>query len=507
MNTSFRDIKLTTFMLSLLFSLWAIMTDDVINYDGIFYIETARYIYEGEWLAAYKNYHWPFYPLLIAAVSKAGSLSLETSAYIINITLLAFIPYIFISLLIEMGASRKVCISGALLLLLHVSLNDYRDYIIRDFGYWLFFLVSVLQLMRYQSTGRLRFAVGWNISILIATLFRIEGIVFWVFAPVIFLFTGDDIRNRIKTYFTLNSALFISMVFALAYIWISGFSETLMFSRIAEPYYGIQSVIVSFVETIPHKAQQVSDAVLNQFSDKYAVHVVWAALFVIFAFTIIGATGILALILSIYAILKIRIRMMYTHRSILFGMIAINILIFSVFVVTQFFLSGRYVMPLALLLMLPAAFALYALYTWLNSLSGKKGKIRVFGKSILLLVFLSMLIDGLVSFGSSKDYIKSTGKWMETNIPHDAKIYSNVPQIYYYSGRWVNQEAVNHARSAIVKNMFNIDMIRQYDYVSLKFSRKQSSQFENFQKIINKEPVFRDSNSRNDIILIYRINS
>ena len=169
------DLRIWVAVISCALSLLALSRQEPLNYDGILYLTQAAVYTKAGMSAALQLYNWPFYAMCIAGLSKITGLTLLHAAYLLNNIFLIIILTTFISILRELGSSSRLQMVGALVILLYPSLNNYRNYIIRDFGYWAFLLVAFLQLLRFSKTGRFVHALGWSLSICLATLFRVEG--------------------------------------------------------------------------------------------------------------------------------------------------------------------------------------------------------------------------------------------------------------------------------------------------------------------------------------------
>jgi len=192
-----RDPAWLAVVVGLFISLVNVLTDDLINSDGILYSEAAAKFLEGDWQGAMARFSWPFYPLLLGVSSKISFLDFELTAQLVNAGLLALLAFMFVRISQLLGGDRLVMICAAVLLLTNITLNDYRDLIIRDHGYWAFFFTAVYFFLQYHRSRLTKYALGFGISMLIAIAFRIEGIVFAILAPLMLLFQQASWRQRL----------------------------------------------------------------------------------------------------------------------------------------------------------------------------------------------------------------------------------------------------------------------------------------------------------------------
>lgn len=174
---------------STLFSLWAVFRLDLVNNDAIVYLRTAEAYTQGGFNAALQTYGWPFYSIFIAWIQQISSLSYQQSAFLLNSAFFIVICSAFIKLVQLLGANTRVQWWSALLILVYPQLNNYRDFIIRDIGYWAFYLLAIVALASYIQQRKNRHLFLWTLYITMATLFRVEGIFFLIRASHILFYS------------------------------------------------------------------------------------------------------------------------------------------------------------------------------------------------------------------------------------------------------------------------------------------------------------------------------
>ena len=64
------QIRVFTAIASLIFSIYAVYFDDIVNNDGILYLKAAKLFVSGNMEAAFAAYNWPFYSIIIALFHK-----------------------------------------------------------------------------------------------------------------------------------------------------------------------------------------------------------------------------------------------------------------------------------------------------------------------------------------------------------------------------------------------------------------------------------------------------
>lgn len=98
-----RLLCITTVVLSLLVSLWALYLDPVVNVDGIIYIKAAEHFTEGHWDTALSIYKWPFYSFIISMVAQAAGMTEGHAAYLVNGSLYVLMLLGFVALVKSLG--------------------------------------------------------------------------------------------------------------------------------------------------------------------------------------------------------------------------------------------------------------------------------------------------------------------------------------------------------------------------------------------------------------------
>ncbi|HHA19656.1 MAG TPA: hypothetical protein ENK70_08130, partial [Methylophaga sp.] len=83
-------------LISLLLSILALYSDDIINSDGIMYIELSQAYLDGGLIASAKVYNWPFFSILVALIHQITQLSLETSTYVLNTILFVLLTDVLV---------------------------------------------------------------------------------------------------------------------------------------------------------------------------------------------------------------------------------------------------------------------------------------------------------------------------------------------------------------------------------------------------------------------------
>ena len=491
------DLRRLGVLISLLFSAWIIFTNDTLNTDGILYLDVAYHIAHWDWAAASKIYHWNFYSALIALVSKIMFLEVEAAAVLINSLFFAGIAWMFLSILKILGASRQVLIAGLVIISIHPYINEYRADILRGPGFWFCMLWALRLLIKLQETGKYVYGIILSLAFIIATLFRIEGIVFLLFAPMTLLFSnGNTLTIRLKLFVSAYIIPLIGSLFLIAAWLIIG--DSFSVGRLTHPVELLGDAYQALVHKIPEKGEILATQVLNPKSDDFGVVGVVATLAAILLLTTIKRITLFILILAIYAKLKIQVK----HMPVLLWLSLLNITYMALYITHYFFLSSRFAMPVALYVALPASFALAKVFQstenpdWLSKLI----------KTISILFIAFMLLDGLISTGASKRYLRESGYWLEENMKSGETLLTNQLVVNHYANKRMtayDRGIVMNLDKQLSNRTLAEESMRAADYVAIRTKHLDANTIKYIGEALGQQPVKQFSASEKEKIIIY----
>ena len=212
-------ILITTSIISLFLSFSQVLVDPVINSDGILYVQAGSFIQNNEWALASKLYNWLFYPYILANISTLFSISLEHSAYVVNAFFSAITCVSFVLIVKEFGGKNKaiLCFSSVIILCFP-NLNEYRNMVIRDHGYWAFYLLGCYFFIRAYKKPSVKTVTFLISSLTLASLFRVEGGFFLLTLPLLLLFRHLSTLKK--------SSLLVILIIAVTLVGIFTYSDT-----------------------------------------------------------------------------------------------------------------------------------------------------------------------------------------------------------------------------------------------------------------------------------------
>ncbi len=479
---------LTSFILTLLLG-W----NALINSDGILYVTQAHLMSEGAWREALAHYPWPAYAALIAGVHALG-FSFDHAAVLINASFYALLITGFVTVIQQAGGNRSIQWLAALVMLIYPSINDYREYIIRDVGLWGMLFWGIYALSRFHAQRAWRDIILWTLTMSVAFLFRVEAIVFMVLAPFGLLILKP--RRSMIDLLRFQS-LFIIMGAAVG-VYASITDKMVWLGRIHElPVYFHEMMRLS--DTYMQRAEGLSQVFSHELKIKHGAIALFGALvtYLIYMWAKV-VTPLYVLLGSITVSQRL-----FTHsltKRYVYLFIGIAALIVLTFFLKMYFLSSRYVVPLALLCLTFVPFAIH-------HIAASRGNGSFLGKPwmfpLMVLLLITLFVSGVTSFGYSKEYLREAGVWIQQHAKPDAHIYINEKHVAYYAQRF---EAFEETDAEMKRDFSGKDIVALYhekdtpevtEYIAQHFGQYEKVTFENKRHdgvtiiVVNKESVIQ----------------
>ena len=416
-------IYISTCLLSAILSVYTTAASDLVNKDGILYLNTAKAFLEGGLADAYASYSWPFYSFIIALIHKLSGLDMTQSASLINAFFIIVASITFIRIYEVITAGERSLLIPMLFILMLPILNEYRAYTIRGPGFWAFMLIAILFFLSYIKQPSIKNAAGWQLCGIIATLFRVEGIAFLLLAPLYFPLIRWEIagclRHFIKLY-AIPATLFVGTL--LIYL------ATLTRANIGGSTLGHLSYLspAILLEQISNTADQIRAIMPLLSSDKEAIIIMTSGLLTLLAYKLFFNLQPLFVLISGYGIRHRWVAFRQESGVILF-FAAISLLTLLVVAWNQFFISSRFTIFTVILLSLISCQYVDRAIQWLI----KKGDKRLLiGMAAIV---LALFLDSIISTGAHKDNIITAAKWSTEQLQDDDPMVCNEPRLAYYS--------------------------------------------------------------------------
>lgn len=479
--------------LSFLISIYAFIANDVINKDGTLYIYTAEAFLEGGFSNAMTVFSWPFFSMLIAWFHAITGASFEISAYSVNAILLILLSVTCLRIYEEISNPNIPLWIPALLILALPIVNDYRIYVIRGHGFWAFTLLALLFFIRYSKQPSFRTALLWQCFAIIATLFRIEGVVFLALAPFYFLLQDKSIKAFTRHFVRLNSVLIpIAITALIALISYIASSSNISNDLTLRLSYMLPS---SMISALTNKASQLVE-IMPRLSSTESTLFVISGLIALICYKIVKNINLIYL--AIWFIGRRRQWIHLTQESnIVLFFAFISVLPLIALAGNQFFMSSRYTVLPVILFSLIAYQYVDILF---HRLVDNKKYVAVSSLAILITIFF---LDAIIHTGANKQNMIAASRWVLQNIDPHSKIACNEGRLFFYSNKTCTHE-VKLARKGIAayERILNRDA---YDYLLIWIDHKHKKirNYLQTNKRLIQVKAFR--NKKHDEVIIYKI--
>lgn len=452
-----------------LLALWMIFQSrGVINNDGILYIEAAKQFANHEWQTGLTLYNWPLYSLLIALAHSVTGLELQTSAQALSIIFFALTGAGIAVLVREFGGDRRVMMAAILLLCSSPYLvRSLLPMVIRDHGFLAFHIWSLIFFLRFYRNNTLKYAIGWGGVAVIATLFRIEGIIYLAFLPLIIL--TSKTLPWIKRFELILKAQALPLAlgtFMLVALLISPSISLNDLGRLRDPVSLAKTMFFQLSQGLSEKAEIYGDSVLGPFLQNFSLAGLMATLTLVVVIKSAGSAGWLQFAFAAF-FAKLPENQLPEPRSVLKWLCFLGLAIAVVILLSVFVLSTRYLLPLATLILVTGAFGLKALFQTIEK------KWIVNG---LIAIIVLQVAATLWPFHSSNHYEIEASEWIKDHIAPDKKIYFDEGRLRYYA---LNDSSDRTEKPwTEVQRLLDSNELNQFDYVIVHLSKKHPEQRE-----------------------------
>ena len=450
---------------SLLLSLAAILTNPTINRDGILYVETAHNFLQGGFEAAHKTFQWPFFPILMALVSKLTGIGLEKTGHLLNALFMAGVCALLVA-----SAQRRVpeaIWSICVVVLALPGPNYYRDELLREYGCWFFMMLSFWLALQWSENPRWGSALIVQLALGIAALFRPEALVFFAAlvmwqlfeAPIESKLRRVQMIGGIPLVVTLLIIVLISLLRGLVQINPEGWLGYVMWhlGQVAWHLNPLQEKLDNIIDLLNPatkqslfnvKAQALSGALFILARDG-AGTILFLGSLAIIPLKFIKQSG-LFIIPFLYLFHGGHLRSVLSRAPLFAWAFLAHLIVLSAYVIDWQFLSGRYI---AVLSLLAAPFIGFGFW----ELSKRFPR----WKPVMLLVTFVVMVSNAVTFRPGQPHFIQAGEWLAKNSTENSRIYVESPRTAYYAGwrqsRVSNPE--NRPGNAEGKPLGNYDLL------------------------------------------------
>lgn len=466
--------------LSVALSLLANILDPWVNNDGSLYLRMAQDFAGLD--AGEVSYEQPFYAWLIHLVAGVTGLAFKHAAWGINALLNGVLCVYFIRLCVYLRPGRDSALIAAAVLLLYPPLNEYRAFIVRDFGLWALSVAGLYHFVRAWENNALGAYTAAAVAFAGAALFRVEAALLLVL-PVWFGAgaLGMSWKSRLAL-LPLGLALAALLYLVPA---VSAVVDNYV-ARLAFSWHGYEAL-----------AELYADRVMHGFLEEYALWGLWVSLVTIFLTAMVAKLHFVYLIALGW--------LLWRRRGLPLPQRLPPVLLFflwaSLFTLVYFLfvrvLQGRHFILLLLPWLLVLALALVERLQQRGLTLGTLGRRRALWWGLLAAL---LFVDGFISFGADESHLRQVAAWSRQHLQSGQRVLVNAPSVAYeIPGRktWSDINVLQERPDAFER------YLDDYDTVVLEASRKGGYWQETIDGLESKGwRVRRFKNNKGDIIAI-----
>lgn len=435
-----------------------------LNVDSLLYFESARLFAIGEFKQGIAIFNWPLYSLLISAVHRITSLSIHTSAQVLDIVFFAITTFSF-SYLIKLAGGNKLTIACGVFLLLSSPyiVGDVLPMLLRDQGFWAAFLTSLVFFVQYYRTQKIGDALLWQLSTIVAMLFRIEGITFIVGLPLILWLRHDlSFTQKLKQFLLSNSLAILAVIGILAALLMSPSVTLSDFGRIKE----VVSLVSDVSQAFNARATSMGNVLGSYFAD-YGLITLVVGLLTILLLKIISIIS--WPVIALYAVSRGHqespiLPLQGDTRIIFYSVVVISIINASASLARVFVLSNRYIVTIGFIVLVFAAFCLASLIHKLRSEAFDRPW-QKWITIILIIIFSASFIKNTLPKKDGYTFEKDAVAYLkQKNITNDRIFFVTDKTVFYAGGRY-NGRHSDHWKLTL--DAIKDGSIYHYDYLLL----------------------------------------
>jgi len=322
-----------------IFLIFLIFKNNEINPDGILYLSQAYKLSSHGYSSFFELNPKSIFVILIAFISNLLSVSLYTSAKIINLFFLVTAIYFYllhIKLLYE--GNKNILIGLFLIFCCSTIFDSYAGMIIRDHGFWALSMIGSYCFLKYCQTYKIKYSLLYQLMFAASILFRQEGILFLILLPLLPIYKNFKFSVVFKNYSFILLFIFI-LILSVVFNFGVFSNQIINFNS-----FFLEKLITFFSNFINNIPMYSDNEHIDFLLKKYNFLITFYLLFIL-CFYIIKSFGLVDFLLFFY-MYKTKIYKKIKINKILYLLLSIGIV--SIFL--QFFyvyvISGRYLVIL-----------------------------------------------------------------------------------------------------------------------------------------------------------------
>jgi len=439
------DIRSAAILISLLLSVWHILGNPVPNTDAFDYVRTAHVYLDHGVAAAFQWYPSAAYPVLMGMLSQVTGINLILAGQLVNAALFTVLVYAFITLVLEIRNTPRVALIAAVMILAFPTLNEYRYYLIRDFGFLAFILLGAIELTRYNKSNANRHGIGFIVWTLLAVLFRAEALIYLPLAPLALLSIGSsNWGSKLRALLKLEATL---LALTLATFPILSLLEVDFLGALQRMLAVYMPFLTNSVAALSAQNSPLGIAIFGEYAANFSGQYLWAFMLAGFStillIKLVSGFGVPILLLYLYAYKRssLEFRDPALRVTLAYMIIAFGILL--AFLALTRFITTRYTL-LFCLTTLP--FLVLTIDSFIEPL--QRSTRRKLLQGVLGVLVLFSVVDAHISFGDSERSLDEAVQWLSENTAQGDSVFTNSNYVAYFSGRVEGYDLINRYISA-----------------------------------------------------------
>lgn len=419
----------------------------LINRDGILYIEVARAFQQQGFDAAMAMFPWPFFSIAIASVSSLTGLDLESAGYLLNAMFFAGACALVID--ISRRWMPEMVWPIILTLLALPGLNEYRHELLREYGGWFFIMLALWLAVCFAEKPRWLTAQAILPVLGFGALFRPEALL--MFPAVLFwqaLASPPEERLR-RTWMVAGPAALIGVGVLVSFVNSAFFDQTRFAIDVTR--FGLQ--------TLDGKVASIA-AVLPEHAGKFVPSILIYGSLALVPERFVVKLGIFVLPL-IFLFFAGRFKEAFRQNRLLMFAFFTHAAVAGFFAVNSQFLAGRYV---AILYLFAAPMLGYAIAIWLST--------RPRFKIPIALIGILLILANVISLSPKKTHFVDAGRWLAAQSVDISSLYVESGRTAYYAGlsSQIPGPPIDN-RAALAEDV----RLGRYELLVLEVSRRETS--------------------------------
>jgi hypothetical protein len=410
---------------SILLSLWSAYAQYIPNPDAMYYLRSAEMFVDGRWREGLQIFRWPLYSLGIASVMSVTGASALVASQALNAVLDAATALLFVALVARFASgNRQVVFWAAFFVLLHPKLAQVRPSVIRDHGFYTFFLLTLYLVVLDLTQRRLALKLGAFGAIVVACLFRPEAAALFLLIPAFYVF-NETSSVAIRTSIVVVVILSYLMLVPAYSLWnfMGAHANTAaadwfdVWARLTRDVFRNVTQLSGQLETILPRGRNVGGLAYAGIVAAITVD------------SVLRAMTIPIAVLTVLAFAPRRLMPAFAGRFV--GWFAWwQLPLLMTFMTFALFLDWRYAMGFALLAGIPAVFTLHA-----AAAAAQSGTWR--DKLLLIAAVAAVVVPFALALPRTSNiaHLRDAGYWVRDRLPPETKVLTNESRIAYYSGR------------------------------------------------------------------------